>query len=113
MRGFVDQWNRERPPLGGQFVRDDAGPPPILALEWLTEASGVPEATLRRLMARKSQGTELRIADALTAALNATALFYDGDPPTLYTYPNSRAPRELRAECCGGTASLNGSGSTQ
>jgi hypothetical protein len=117
VRGWVSDWNRDRPQTAGQFhADDDENLSPVRATAWLSENSGVPEATISRIMGRRSRMTELRIAEALVVgALERPDLFYDGEPPTLPIYPNPSAPIEARLSCCGGVSDLDygmtGSGS--
>lgn len=111
---FLSDWNRDRPQTAGRFHAPADDPvTPIRGVAWLSTESGVPEDTIQRIVGLRSRGTELRIADALTQALERPDLFHDGEPPTLPIYPNPSAPRELRAACCGGStaSSLNGSAS--
>jgi hypothetical protein len=109
---FVSRWNHDRPQTAGRFASplydDDVSP--VRAFAWLAANSGVPEGTIQRIVQGRSQGTELRIAEALVCgALERPDLFYDGDPPTLPIYPNPSAPAIDRLSCCGGSMdSLNG-----
>lgn len=75
---------------------------------WLAEATrrqdplgvGIPEATIENVVSARFRTTELRIADALVAAIGRPEAFHDG---TLEVRPNPTASREARAACCGGS----------
>lgn len=110
---FISHWNQERPQRGGQFASPgEEVVSPVRAYGWLAENSGVAEATISRIVGLRSNGTELRIADALVQAIERPELFYDGEPPTLPIYPNPMASAADRISCCGGSiftgASLTG-----
>ncbi len=68
-------------------------------------ASPVPAAAIYRVLSAKSCTTELRIADALVAAIDLPEAFHNG---TLPIQPNPAASAAARAACCG--SSLTGSG---
>lgn len=74
------------------------------AVAWLVQETrrrsppGIPEATIEGVIGRRHRTTELRIADALVAAIDAPQAWHDG---TLKVRPNPRATPERRASCCG------------
>jgi hypothetical protein len=83
---------------------------PILPYEWIAaEASHVlardgwalPAESVRKLRnPRRYPLAELRVADAIVAAIGEPGMFYDG---TLVIFPNPRLPAIRAAECCGGS----------
>lgn len=113
VRAFVAGWNLTRPPAeGGRFAQ--AGTRTVAfvgAVAWLEQESGVPSGTIQNLLGAagpRNQTTELRIADALTAAIGRPDVLTDGEYPTneggtLVIRPNPIAPKASRAACCGGS----------
>jgi hypothetical protein len=75
------------------------GVAPYAPLDALAHDAGLPVTVVRNVtMARTYPTTELRVADALTAALDAEHLMYDG---SLTISANPRATPAARRECCG------------
>lgn len=108
--GFVSDWKRGRPSVGGQFGASQVRRVDVestSALDWLSEATGIPRGTIENLTVRgrdgklgRSRTTELRIADPIVAALGRPELFHDG---TLEVKPNPHAKAKYRKACCGGS----------
>jgi hypothetical protein len=122
LHGFVEDWKRQRPTTSGQFAagnrrtqeRETLSAVEYLALETRRTAQrhdpaaqGVLPSTIENLLARdpagrprpRSRVTELRVADALVAAVGRTEAMYDG---TLPVQPNPNASRAAQA-CCSGS----------
>lgn len=102
---FVDNWHRQRPPDGGRFGAggERAEATTMSAIEWLEERTLLPRKTIKSVAARdpatgKPRGrratTDLRVADALVAAIDQPQVFYDG---TLRVIDRD----EARRGCCG------------
>ena len=99
---FLDGWSRERPAVGGRFEAGSAQRTTVTYVtgaEWLARETGVPEKTIRGLASRDAETgrpkprnptTELRIADALVAAVGRPEVFHDGTLEVLKN-PNSLA----------------------
>lgn len=108
LRGFVDEWNRERPSTGGRFAPKNLRTEVAVlgAVEWISQETQIPEPTIQNLLPSKKTGqprhrhTELRIADAVVQAIGKTQAFHDG---TLEVLPNPSASQEARAACCSGS----------
>lgn len=81
---FVQSWNRERPPVGGQFAenRRRATVVHVGAVEWLSTESGVARGTIENLTraspGRGSPVVPYDVADSLAAALGQPQAMYDG-----------------------------------
>jgi hypothetical protein len=96
---FVQGWNRERPPVGGQYAenRKRATAVHVGAVEWLSTESGIPRGTIENLT-RTSTGRSpvvaYDVADSLVAALGQPQAMYDG---TLERTSRSSA------SCCSGS----------
>lgn len=106
--GFVDRWHAERPPTNGQFATGDTRVEGTLsAIQYLEEKTQLPRKAIASVTTRDEDGrpcgrsatTELRVADALVAAIGSPEAFSNG---TLRVFERS----EARRGCCGG---LNGS----
>lgn len=95
---FVQSWNRERPPTGGQFAenRRRASVVHVSAVEWLSTSSGVPRGTIEKIARPTAQSAVVPydVADSLAAALGRPEAMYDG---TL-----ERTSRSAAA-CCSGS----------
>jgi hypothetical protein len=98
VRTFASNWRRSRPSISGRY--DGQGlrvaVEPIGPYEALAAQTGLPESRITSLLnpARKPT-TELRVAEAIVAAIGEPGMFYDG---TLTVRPNPRARRERQAE---------------
>lgn len=93
LNDFVSRWERTRPPRqAGRFTGRAARTrsPYVSAVEWLvTETRGqVTRTTAEDLIGRRRATVELRVADALVAAIDAPHAWHDG---TLEVIPNVRA----------------------
>jgi hypothetical protein len=102
---FVARWNRDRPPMGGQWAGADrarSAAAHVSALEYLSENSGVPRGTIENLTRSKARSPVVPydVADALVAAIGCTDVMFDG---TLE--PTSRRDG---GSCCSGSGSLTG-----
>ncbi len=104
LRSFVDDWNTTRPrEIGGRFAgREQRTQGSVSAVSWLVGETGIPKSTIEQVAKGRYRTTELRVADALVAAIGHPEAFYDG---TLEIRP---ATKRARCGCCGGS-SLNGS----
>jgi hypothetical protein len=101
LSGFVTRWERSR--NGDGSVNYASEIPTVSAIEWLAGETGIPERTIKNVVNGAYHTTELRIADALVAAVGCPEAFYDG---TLEVSPNPLADRKARAACrtcCGGS----------
>lgn len=102
VRVYVVRWNKERPQPGGAFGSQDEIPP-IQALAWLVAESGIPRGTLERLLTKGDRAhhvIELRVADAISLALDAPYIWSD---ERIRVEPNPHASESARAECCPGS----------
>lgn len=107
---FISSWTRDRPQTGGRYsagvedTRDAAIS--MTATAWLSQEATrrcevpVTERTIEGIVNGRSKATELRVADALVAAIGRPDLFYDG---TLTVGPNPFAKPDAQRECCGGS----------
>jgi hypothetical protein len=97
---FVQSWNRERPPVGGQFAenRRRATAVHVGAVEWLSAESGIPQGTIENLTRASTGGRSpvvpYDVADSLAAAL--------GQPQSMYDGTLERTSRSS-ASCCAGS----------
>lgn len=107
----MDKWSTDRPSTGGQFAQHGCRTKvsAVGALEWLARESRVPKHIISKIATRDRFGqpaprtprVELRVADALTTAMNCPEVFHDG---TLEIKPNERASKEAREACvCSGS----------
>lgn len=104
---FIDRWTQSRPATAGRFATGgNREQQPVTATGWLSAETGVSERTIQNIVKRdKDTGeskplartTELRIADALVAAVGRPEAFYDG---TLEVRENPLADAQSRAACC-------------
>lgn len=110
MQGWVDRWDSTHDPSSGTTGR--GGDQDVRAVTILSERTGllaelagggvpVPKKTIENVLAGRSRHTELRIADALVAAVEQPEAFHDG---TLRILPNPNAAPAVRATCCGGSS---------
>ena len=112
---YVSRWTREHPNhlrAGGRYTHGRAR---VIHVETegvvrtLATRAGVHENTIRKLIGPpryRTRYTELRVADALLAALERTDLLYDGTFPEPVVKPNPLAPAPVRALCCGSSSLL-------
>lgn len=109
----MDRWDSTHDPSSGTTGRggdQTVGAVRILSertallAEQVPEGLPVPTKTIENVLAGRHRLTELRIADALVAAVEQPEAFHDG---TLRILPNPNAAPAVRASCCG--SSLNGS----
>lgn len=114
LQGFVRDWGRQRPPVGGRFaarsgrrrrreveaVPASDAPPPVSAVDYLAREAAVTAGQVERIIwsARRYPRTELRVADALLAAIERPDLLRE-----LPVEPNPMATATARAECCSGS----------
>jgi hypothetical protein len=96
---FVEEWKRTRP-ADTRFSRNEI--PVVSPIEYLSLETGIPERTIKNVVKGAYRTTELRIADALVAAIGRPEVFHDG---TLSPFENPLADKETKArgECCGGS----------
>lgn len=103
--GFIRSWNTRHESRSGRFTgeqrRNDVDH--VSAMAWLESETGVPRTTIQNIKLARYPTTELRVADALVAALDAPEAFHDG---RLTVRPNPAASAEARRSCrCGGASS--------
>lgn len=96
--GFVASWNRERPPVGGQFAENQrrSSTVHVSAVEWLSSNSGIPRGTIENITraSERSAVVSYDVADALVGAIGRPELMYDGTlEPTRRSAPT----------CCSGS----------
>lgn len=110
LQSFVANWNRTRPPKTGQFSASAQLDVRCMgAVEWIVEESqrldpsgpGLPRGTVQGVIGKRTDTTELRIADPLLTIIGREDAFHNG---TLTVRPNMNAPKDVRQRCkCGGS----------
>lgn len=100
--GFVSSWSRSRPSSStGRFAGKDGrvgSAAPMSALDWLEAETKISRGTISNLIGRpRNRTTELRVADALVAAIGHPEVFHDS---TLTIRQN---PYVKRRSCCSGS----------
>lgn len=105
LSGFVQRWNRDRPPLNsGRFAPGQTRTEvtTVSAYEYLAQETQLGTRVIERIAKNRSKLTELRVADALVTAIERPEVFVDG---TLTVMENPFAKASERAKCCGGSSS--------
>ena len=100
LRHFVVAWTATRPTTGGSGARVAVDVPFISPLQWLSNETGIPKKTVQNVMRGRAITTELRVADALIAAIGCPEALHDG---TLEILPNTNATKKAQATCCSGS----------
>jgi hypothetical protein len=121
LREFVTGWLRERPSARGQRGLDANRDLAMGPFEVLEQRSGVPADEIRKIRNASAKTIELRVADALVAAVDRPEAFHTETRGRVRergedrTFPplnelirgNPLAPPERRALCCGGSTVPN------
>lgn len=114
VRSYADGWRRSRPSLKGRKhgrvdLLSKGYVEPVGPYEYLATATGLPETKIRAVgNPNRNPTTELRVAEAIVAAIGEPGMFYDG---TLTVRPNPRARRDLQTEASSWGCSTAGFGS--
>lgn len=113
VRTYADGWRRSRPSLKGRRhgrvdLLSKGYVEPVGPYEFLASETGLPEAKIRAVgNPNRNPTTELRVAEAIVAAIGEPGMFYDG---TLEVRPNPRARRDLQGEATSWACSTGSEG---
>lgn len=101
--GFVSSWSRSRPACSSRFAGRKGrvgSAAPMSALDWLEAETKISRGTISNLIGRpRNRTTELRVADALVAAIGRPEVFHDN---TLTIRQNPYVNVKNRS-CCSGS----------